>query len=70
MDCPTLLGLDRADTIDRLAEHVHDAAERLFADRDLDRFTGIRDRQAAAQTFARAHRDRANHAVAELLLHL
>ncbi len=40
------------------------------ADGHRDRLAGVRDREAAAQTFGRAHRDRPHDTVAELLLHL
>jgi hypothetical protein len=32
-----LVGVDRAALVDRVAEHVHDAAERRLADRHGDR---------------------------------
>ena len=67
---PVLLGLDVARVVDRVAEHVHDAAELLRADGHRDRLAGVRDAQAAAQAFRGAHRDRAHDTVAELLLHL
>src|SRR5690606_13549245 len=52
------------------AEHVHDAAEGRRADRHRDRLAGVRDGAAAAQPLARAHRDAAADALAELLLDL
>jgi peptide chain release factor 1 len=54
--------------INRLTEHVHDAAEGLLADRDHDGVAGGQHFHAAAQTIGRAHRDGANHPVAQLLL--
>ena len=65
-----LFGADRAALVDRPAEHVHDAAERLRPDGHHDRRAGVDDLHAAAQAVGRAERDRAHDAVAELLLHL
>jgi hypothetical protein len=70
MDRQVFLDLHRAAIVLRLAEHVHDTAERAGADRHRDRRTGGLDGQAALQAFRRTHRDRAHDAVAELLLHL
>ena len=67
---PVLGRADRAGFVDRLAQHVHDAAERLRADRHGDRLAGVADADAALQPFAGAHRDGADHAVTQLLLHL
>ena len=61
--------LDRALLVLRLAEHVHDAAERAGAHRDADALARARDGEAAAQALRGAHRDGAHDAVAELLLH-
>ena len=46
-------GLDRAGFVDRLADDVHDAAERFVADRHRDRRAGVVDSLAAHQTFGR-----------------
>ena len=70
VDRHRLLGVDRAALVDRPAEHVHDAAERLGADRHHDRRAGVHHLHAAAQPVGAAERDRAHDAVAELLLHL
>ena len=70
VDRAALVGLDRADLVDRAAEHVHDAAERARADRHRDRRAGVRHLHAAAQAVGGAQRDAAHHAVAELLLDL
>ena len=59
---------DRTALVDRIAEHVHDAAERRTADRHRDSRVGVVHRQAAAQAVGRAERDRAHDAVAEQLL--
>ena len=70
VDRHRLLGVDRAPLVDRAAEHVHDAAERLAADRHHDRVAGVDDLHAAAQAVGAAERDRAHDAVAQLLLDL
>ncbi len=70
VDGHALFFSDRALFVDRVAEHVHDAAERLGADRHLNRRAGIGDRQAALDAVGGAHGDAAHHAVTELLLHL
>ncbi len=54
--------------IDRIAEYIHDAAQRLLADRYLDRAAGIGDRHATLQALRRAHRNGADDAIAQLLL--
>src|SRR3546814_399732 len=68
MDRPLGFGLDRTDFVDRVAEHVHDAAERALADRHRDRLAGGAHFEAALEAVRRAERDRAHDAVAELLL--
>ena len=65
-----LFGVDRAALVDRAAQHVHDAAERLAADRHRDRVAGVDDGHPAAQAIGAAERDRAHDAVAQLLLDL
>ena len=52
MDRPPLRGLDRTRLVDRLAHHVHDAAQGLLADRHGDRLAGIDHLLAAHQTFS------------------
>src|SRR5262249_52598490 len=47
---------DRTGLIDRLADHIHDAAERAGADRDRDRPAGIGYFLTTHQTVARIHR--------------
>ena len=61
--------IDRAALVDRVAQHVHDAAERARAHRHRDRVAGVGDHGAAAQAVGGAERNRAHHAVAQLLLH-
>ncbi len=58
---------DRAALVDRLADHVHDPAERLRADRHADLRAGRVDRLAAGQAVGRVHRDRADDVLAEML---
>ena len=61
--------LDRTGFVDRLAEHVHDAAQRADADRHRDALAGVVGDQVALEAVGRAERDGAHDAVAELLLH-
>jgi len=70
MDRQVFLGLHRPLIVLGMPQHVHDAPERAFTDRDRDRRTGGLHRQAALQAFRGAHGDGAHHPVAELLLHL
>ena len=53
--------------VDRLADHVHDPAERLGADRHADLRAGGGDDLAAGQAVGRVHRDRADDVLAEVL---
>ena len=70
MDRPALLRLDRPiRKIDRLAEHVHHAAERSGADRHLDRVAEVGRLHAALHAVGRLHRDGAHAVLAEVLLH-
>ena len=59
-----------APEVDRLAEQVEDAAERLAADRNGDRPTGVHDLGATREAVRGVHRDRAHAVVAEVLLDL
>ena len=56
--------------VDRLAEQVEDAAERLVADGHGDRAAGVADLGAAREAVGGVHGDRAHAVVAEVLLHL
>ena len=56
--------------VHRIAEHVPDAPERLLADRNGDRLSGVDDVDAAREAVGRVHRDGADAVVAEMLLHL
>ena len=69
MDRTQVVGLDRARFVDRLADHVHDAAERACADRHRDRRAGVGDFLAAHQTLGGVHRDGAHRGFAEMLRH-
>ena len=69
VDRPALLRLHRAiREVDRLAEHVQHAAERLRADRHRDRLAEIDRAHAALHAVGRLHRDRAHAVLAEMLL--
>ena len=70
VDGHVLRGPDGARFVDGVAQHVHDAAERLRAHRHHDRLAGIGNGQAPLQALRGAHGDGAHDAVAELLLHL
>jgi len=67
MDRPQAFGFHRACFVDRLADHVHDAAERAGTDRHADRGAGVADFLAAHQAFGGVHRDGAHRRFAEML---
>ncbi len=67
VDRPALLVRHRAGLVDRIADHVHDAAERAVADRHRDRLAGVGDLLAAHQAFAGIHGDGAHGRFAEML---
>ena len=67
MDGALVSGDQRTGFVDRLADDVHDAAERFRADRNHDRSAGVRDFLAADETFGRVHGDRADGVFAEML---
>ena len=67
MDRHARLHLDRAGLVDRLADHVHDAAERALADRHRNRLAGVGHFLAAHQPFRNVHGDAAHVALAEML---
>ena len=69
VDRPALAGGGLA-VVDRLAEDVPEAAERLLADRDADRRAGVDHVDSARQAVGRVHGDRADAVVAQVLLHL
>ena len=62
--------VDRGLLVDRLADHVPDAAERRVADGDRDRPARVDDVRPTRETVGRVHGDRAHAVVAEVLLHL
>ena len=59
--------VDRAGLVDRLADDVDDAAERLGADRHRDRRAGVGHLLAAHQAFGGVHGDGADGVLAEML---
>ena len=64
-------GVDRPiREVDRLAEHVHDAAQRRRADRHRDRPAGVDRLHAALHAVGRLHRDGAHAVLAQVLLDL
>ena len=67
VDRAAWLGLDRAGLVDRIADDVDDAAERLVADRNRDRRAGVGDFLTAHETFGDVHRDGAHGVFAEML---
>ena len=67
MPVTRMAGADRAAFVDRLADDVHDAAERLRADRDRDLRAGVDDFLAADETFGRVHRDGTHGVFTEVL---
>ena len=69
VDRPVRGCLDRLVGIDRLAEHVENAPECPFADRNRDRGPGVGHRRAAHETVGRTHREAAHLVVAQFVLH-
>jgi hypothetical protein len=61
--------LHGAGFVDRLADDVHDAAERAGADRHRDRRAGVGDRLTADQAVGGVHGDGAHGVLAEVLGH-
>ena len=59
--------LDRPGFIDRLADDVHDAPERAFADRNRDRLAGVSDFLPAHQSLGNVHGDAAHGVLAQML---
>ena len=62
---PTVL--HRTGFVHRLADDVHDAAERAGADRHRDRLAGVDDFLAAHEAFGGVHGDGAHGDFAEML---
>ena len=67
MDRADFDAFDRTGLVHRLADHIHDAAERAGTDRDGNGLPGIGYFLAAHQTLARIHRDGADRRFAEML---
>src|ERR687887_396870 len=71
VDRPAVVRLDLLlDVVDRVAEHVEDAAEGRLADRHRDRRAGVDDVDAARDAVGRVHGHGADTVVAEMLLYL
>ena len=70
MDGHVLLGVDRAKLVDRLAENVQHAAERLAPHGNGDARAGVDRLHATNHAFGRNHGDAADAAFAEVLLNL
>src|SRR5688572_10675557 len=64
-----LLMRNVAEIVHRIADHVHNAAERAFANRDGNGAAGIGGIHTADHAVGGQHRNRANTAFAEVLLH-
>ncbi len=62
-----LLGLDRGEAIDGLADHVEDAAEALGADRHPDGAARVTYFHAAHEAVGAVHGDRADRVLAQVL---
>jgi peptide chain release factor 1 len=68
VDGHALVGADRAGLIHRLAQHVHDAAQRRLADRYGNRVARVDHLHAAPRIVSAAECNGTYHAVAQLLL--
>jgi peptide chain release factor 1 len=69
MDGPLGFRLDRTSLVDRIADHVDDAAEEAGADRHRDRAAGVAHFLPAHQAFAGVHGNGAHGVLTELLRH-
>ena len=69
VDRVALRRVDRTLLVDRLADHVQDAAERLRPDRHGDRAAGVHHLLAAHDAVGAVHGDAAHGALAEFLRH-
>ena len=67
VDVREQVAADRAALVDRLADDVHDAAERHRADGHADLAAGGVDALAAGQALGGVHGDRADEVLAEML---
>ena len=70
MDRHVHLRVQRTKLIDRLAQHIQHAAQRLAPDRHHDAVAGIDRLHPANHTLGRHHRDAAYATLAQVLLHL
>ncbi len=70
MDRHVHLGVDRAEFVDRFTKHIQHAAEGLTTYWNGDHCAGIDGLHAADHALGGDHRDAANAAFAEMLLHL
>ena len=67
MDRAQHLTLDRTGLVDRIADHVDDAAQEALPDRHRDRRTGVGHLLAAHQAFGDIHGDGADGVLAQVL---
>src|SRR5690606_18549783 len=67
VDFATTFSSDRTSFVDRLADDVHDAAERRFTDGNRDCGTGVGHFGATDETFGRVHSNGAHGVFAEVL---
>jgi peptide chain release factor 1 len=70
MDAAFRLRRDGAGFIHRLADDVHNPAERFFAHRHRDRFASVSNGLPAHEPFGRVHGDGAHHVFAQVLRNL
>ena len=71
MDRPAKLVFgNRLAGVQRIADHIEDAAEGVRPDRYGNRAAGVFGGRAAAEAFCRVEREAADPVVAEVLLHL
>jgi hypothetical protein len=67
VDRPLFAVRNRALFVDRLADHVHDAAQGAVAHRNRDRRAKVGHARAADKTLGRVHRDAADGVFAQVL---
>ncbi len=63
-------GLDGTGLVHGIADHVHDAPQRLVADGDGDGVAGVGHLLAAREAFGGVHGDGAHRVLAQVLRHL
>ena len=64
------IGRNRDAVVDRITEHIEDAAEGVIPHWHRDRLTRVYARSAACQSIRSAHRQASRPVVADMLLHL